>query len=60
MLILARKPGEKIKVGDDITITILTCNNYGNTRVGITAPKNVAVHREEIYNKIQIEGNRNE
>ena len=52
MLILTRKVGEKVIIGDDVTLTVLAL--VGNhVRLGITAPKSVDVHREEIYVKIQ-------
>jgi len=52
MLILSRRVGEVIKIGDDIEITILGV--HGNqARIGVQAPKEVSVHREEIYDKIQ-------
>lgn len=54
MLILTRRLGETIKIGDDVDITILGIKGY-QTRIGITAPENVAVHREEIYERIQQE-----
>jgi carbon storage regulator len=54
MLILGRKIGEKVKIGDDITITICGLNGT-NIRVGIDAPQNIEVHREEIYHKIKKE-----
>ena len=54
MLILARRIGESLMIGDDVKITLLS--SKGNqTRVGIEAPRDTEVHREEIYNKIQIE-----
>lgn len=52
MLILTRKIGEKIIIGDDITITVLD-KNFNRVRLGIDAPPDVAVHREEIYDKIK-------
>ena len=53
MLILTRQAGEKIKIGDDIEIVILKSNPRSSyIKVGIVAPRGVAVHREEIYNKI--------
>jgi len=52
MLILSRKPGEVIRIGDDIIITILSCD-WGNIRVGIDAPKGVSVHRSEVYDRIK-------
>jgi len=54
MLILTRRLGESIKIGNDITITVL--GTKGNqTRLGFAAPQNVAVHREEVYQRIQAE-----
>ena len=54
MLILTRKVGQTLMVGDDVTVTIL--GTKGNqVKIGVNAPKNVAVHREEIYNRIQKE-----
>lgn len=54
MLILTRRIGEAIMIGDDITVTILP-GKFGKVRVGIDAPKDVSVRREEIYQKIQRE-----
>lgn len=51
MLILSRRLGESIKIGDEVTVTILQVKG-GQVRIGITAPKEVAVHREEIYQRI--------
>ncbi len=51
MLILTRKPTEVIMIGDDVKIMILGVNN-GQVRIGIEAPKNIEVHRQEIYDKI--------
>jgi carbon storage regulator len=47
MLILTRRPGESVKIGDDITITVLGIRG-NQLRLGFTAPQHVAVHREEI------------
>lgn len=52
MLILTRRPGETVMIGDEITVTILAING-NQVRVGINAPKSVAVHREEIYERIR-------
>lgn len=52
MLILTRRVGESLKVGDDITITVLGVKG-NQVRIGVNAPRDVAVHREEIYNRIQ-------
>lgn len=51
MLILTRRIGETIKIGDDISITILEVQG-NQVRLGILAPREIAVHREEIYQKI--------
>lgn len=52
MLILTRKVGESLLIGDDIAITIL--NVRGNqVKIGVKAPKDVSVHREEIYQRIK-------
>jgi carbon storage regulator len=56
MLVLGRKVGEKIRIGDDITIEILNNSTGGSqVRIGIEAPKDVAVHRQEVYEKIKKE-----
>jgi carbon storage regulator len=54
MLILTRRQRESLKIGDDVTITILAVNN-NQVRVGIEAPRNIAVHREEISERIRAE-----
>ncbi|MGN6347065.1 MAG: carbon storage regulator CsrA [Candidatus Nitrosocosmicus sp.] len=54
MLILTRRTLESLVIGDDIEITILGVKG-GQVRLGINAPKNVSVHRREIYNKIKYE-----
>lgn len=54
MLILTRRIGEILKVGDDVSITILGLKG-NQVRIGIEAPKSVSVHREEIYQRIQEE-----
>lgn len=54
MLILTRKVGETLIIGDDITVTICAVKN-SQVRVGIKAPREVEIHREEIYERIQKE-----
>jgi carbon storage regulator len=54
MLILTRRVGETVMIGNDITVTILGVKG-NQVRVGINAPKSVAVHREEIYERIKRE-----
>lgn len=54
MLILTRRIGETLMVGDDVTITVLGAHR-NQVRLGTNAPKSVAVHREEIYEQIQAE-----
>jgi carbon storage regulator CsrA len=52
MLILTRKPGETIRINDDISVTVLGVSGQ-QVRLGIAAPDTVDVHREEIYQRIQ-------
>ena len=54
MLILSRKTGEKLMIGDDVELTILGIKG-NQVRVGVSAPKDVPVHREEVYLRIQNE-----
>lgn len=54
MLVLSRKVGESINIGDNVKIQIMDVNGK-TVRVGIDAPKSMAIHREEIYRKIQEE-----
>ncbi len=54
MLILTRRVGETLMVGDEVTVTVLGVKG-NQVRIGVNAPKDVAVHREEIYQRIQRE-----
>ena len=55
MLILTRRVGETLMIGDEVTVTILGVRG-NQVRIGVNAPKHVTVHREEIYERIQKEG----
>ena len=59
MLILTRKVGEKLIIGEDIVVTVLGVNG-GHVRIGVDAPKDIEVHREEIWKRIKEERKRNE
>jgi len=54
MLILTRRRTESLKIGDDVTVTILGVKGH-QVRIGVSAPKSIAVHREEIYQRIRRE-----
>ena len=58
MLILTRRVGETLMVGDDVTVTVLGVKG-NQVRIGVNAPKDVAVHREEIYERIRKENGSN-
>lgn len=54
MLILTRRVGETVMIGDNVTVTVLGVKG-NQVRLGVNAPKDVAVHREEIYERIKRE-----
>jgi len=54
MLVLTRRPGESVKIGDSITVTVLAVRG-NQLRLGFTAPADIAVHRQEVYRRIQAE-----
>jgi carbon storage regulator len=57
MLILTRRVGEALKIGNEVTVTVLAVKG-NQVRVGISAPREVAVHRQEIFERIRREGDR--
>ncbi|MEN8205424.1 MAG: carbon storage regulator CsrA [Pseudomonadota bacterium] len=54
MLILTRRVDETLMIGDEVTVTVLAVKG-NQVRIGVNAPKDVAVHREEIYERIKAE-----
>ncbi|MEO1079685.1 MAG: carbon storage regulator CsrA [Pseudomonadota bacterium] len=58
MLILTRKEGESLRLGDDIVVTVVGVKG-GAVRLGVAAPKHIAVHREEIYERVRQEAEGN-
>lgn len=54
MLVLTRRPGETLMIGDEVTVTVLGLNGE-QVRLGIEAPRSIEVHREEVYERIKAE-----
>ena len=52
MLVLTRRAGESLKIGDDVTITILGIGT-SQVRIGVTAPQETPVHRQEVYHRVK-------
>ena len=58
MLILTRRVGESLRIGDDVSVTVLGIQG-SQVRIGVNAPKSVSVHREEVYDRINDENSKN-
>ena len=58
MLILTRRVGESLRIGDDVSVTVLGIKG-SQVRIGVNAPKSISVHREEVYERINEESSKN-
>ena len=58
MLILTRRIGESLRIGDEVSVTVLGIKG-SQVRIGVNAPKSVSVHREEVYDRINDENSKN-
>jgi len=58
MLILTRRVGESLRIGDEVSVTVLGIKG-SQVRIGVNAPKSVSVHREEVYERINEESSKN-
>ena len=58
MLILTRRVGESLRIGDDVSVSVLGIKG-SQVRLGVNAPKSVSVHREEVYDRINDENSKN-
>jgi len=58
MLILTRRVGESLRIGDEVSVTVLGIKG-SQVRIGVNAPKSVSVHREEVYDRINDENSKN-
>ena len=58
MLILPRRVGESLRIGDEVSVTVLGIKG-SQVRIGVNAPKSVSVHREEVYDRINDENSKN-
>ena len=58
MLILTRRVGESLRIGDEVSVTVLGIKG-SQVRIGVNAPKSISVHREEVYDRINEEKSKN-
>jgi|TARA_B100000900_G_scaffold403222_1_gene410051 carbon storage regulator len=58
MLILTRRVGESLRIGDEVSVTVLGIKG-SQVRIGVNAPKSVSVHREEVYDRINDKNSKN-